>query len=74
MTTAQVIERLKGVYSSNRFEFEFNCSMLLAGDSNKNLRQAIVKDITGQDLPKSKCGMHYVSDILKASFEQITMF
>jgi hypothetical protein len=74
MNTAAAIEKLRQFYSADRFHFEFNCSMLIAGPANKKLRQAIVKELTGEDLPASKTGLHFVSDILKAKFEQLTLF
>lgn len=74
MTTQGTINTLKECYSSDRFQFEFNCSMFLAGDSNKKLRQSIIQELTGEILPVSKCGLHKVSDILKASFEQLQLF
>lgn len=70
----QVIETLRSEYSSNRFQFDFNVSMYIAGDSNKTLRQEIIKLVTGEKRPLTKCGMHAVSDLLKAKFEQHTLF
>jgi hypothetical protein len=74
MNTTQAIEQLRTVHTTNRFQFEFNCSMVLAGDSNRKLRQSIVKEITGEVWPVTKCGFHKVADLLKAHFEQLQLF
>ncbi len=74
MTASEVINQLRTVYSSNRFEFEMNCATYLAGDHRKQLRQDIVLQLTGEKIPVSKCGLHRVSDALKNSFDQITLF
>jgi len=49
-------------------------SMFLAGPHNKSLRTEIMLLLTGQKHPATKCGIHNVSDTMKASFEQISLF
>jgi hypothetical protein len=74
MTTRQTIDLLKSLYVADDFQFEFQCSMYLAGDHHKELRQDIIKEITGELVPKNKAGLHKVSKVLKESFEQLTLF
>lgn len=73
MTTEATIDLLKKGYIADSFHFAFNCSMLLAGDSNKKLRRAIALHL-GHDLPQSKCGLTNVSAMIKASIEQGKLF
>lgn len=74
MQTETVINHLKEVYTGDKFNFDFQVSMLIAGDSNKSLRQDIVLKITGEKKPLSKCGMYAVADILRANFDQLALF
>lgn len=69
-----VINNLKELYHTDRFHFDFNMSINIAGPSKKTLRQNIVFIITGQKAPHSKCGMYAVCDILKAHYEQHSLF
>ena len=46
--------------------------MNVAGPANKQLRQAIVKRLTGQDLPVSKCGITYIENLVDAEVKQLT--
>ena len=68
-----IINRMKEYYCSDRFQFDFYIAQFLSGNGNKQLRRGIVKQLTGEDRPASKCGMYAVSDILKSSFEQYQM-
>lgn len=36
----------------------------LAGPANVNLRMAIVEHLTGKKLPKAKCGVNYIGELL----------
>jgi hypothetical protein len=74
MTTQQAIELLRQQYVQDKFHFDFRVSMLIAGDSKKKLRQDIIKELTGEVRPLTKCGMYAAADILKASFEQFKLF
>ncbi len=73
LSPQQTIDKLRDVYVSDNFQFDFNVSMYIAGDGNKYLRQSIIKILTGQELPASKCGMYACSDALKQNFEQLTI-
>ncbi len=68
------IEKLKAYYNADRFHFDMNLSMFLSGPSNKRLRQEIMFILTGEKVPASKCGIHAISDKLKASMEQFSLF
>lgn len=74
MEALTLINQLKEYYNSDRFHFDMNISMFLSGPHNKGLRVEVMQAITGQKLPATKCGLHAVSDALKNSFEQLTMF
>lgn len=69
-----LIAEMKNHYESDKFHFDFKMSMFLSGDRNKKKRKAIVKYITGEDKPISKCGLYQVTDLLKAYFEQYKLF
>lgn len=43
----------------------------LAGDQNKDIRQNIVEIVTGQKLPKAKCGIHFVVRVLMELHEYL---
>lgn len=69
------IEKLKEYYNADKLMFDFNLSMFIAGPGNKKLRQDIMMVLTGgQKLPVAKCGIHAISDKLKAKFEQFSLF
>lgn len=73
-TPTEVIDLLREVYASDRFEFDSNVCTYLSGDSLKQLRQGIILKITGEKRPLTKCGMFAVSDVLKAYYEQYSLF
>lgn len=68
------INKLKEVYTGDNTSFDFFVSQWVSGDSNKPLRQEIIKQITGEKKPVSKCGMYAVADVLKYSFQQYNLF
>lgn len=68
------INKLKEVYNGDNSSFDFFVSQWITGDYNKPLRQEIVKQITGEKRPVSKCGMYAVADALKYSFQQYNLF
>jgi len=70
----KVIELLKNEYNTDRFHFEMNVSMFLAGPNNKSLRVQIMEILTHNKVPASKCGMYAVADTIKANFEQTSLF
>lgn len=71
----KTIEQLKTQYSADRFTFDMNIAMYLSGPSNKELRRSIYEILTNTERPPiSKCGMYAISDLLKAKFEQFTLF
>jgi hypothetical protein len=74
MNAKDAIQHLRQFYTVDRFNFDLNVSMVIAGDSKKKLRQAIVKELTGEDKPLRECSMYAVSDLLKASYEQLQLF
>lgn len=74
LTAEKVIEELRTVYNGNRFQFDFAVSQWIAGDHNKELRRQIVKILTAETRPLTKCGMYAVSDVLKNNFDQIKLF
>ena len=74
METTDIINMLAEFHEENPQNFEFNASMLLAGDANKTRRQTIIKIVTGKDVPKSKAGYHAVINVLKQQFTQTKLF
>ena len=70
----KIIELLRNEYNEDRFHFEMNVSMFLAGPNNKGLRVQIMEILTHTKMPATKCGMYAVADKLKADFEQISLF
>lgn len=69
-----ILDKCKEQYNADKFQFEFNLSMFFAGPHNKNLRADIIEFITGNRPPTSKAGIHVLADLLKAKFEQFTLF
>lgn len=45
--------------------------MNVAGSANKQLGQAIVKRLTGQDMPVSKCGINYIETLVDAEIKNL---
>lgn len=74
MKAKEVIAKLKEDYVADNFHFAFVCSQYLAGNDKKRLRVEIMEELTGEKLPATKCGLHTVSDAVKASIEQLTLF
>jgi hypothetical protein len=74
MHTQQAIQLLQKSYNDEPRSFDFYASMIIAGDQNKRLRQDIVKVLTGEVKPVSKCGIYAVIDHLKANFQQSKLF
>ena len=74
LKATNTINSLKEVYMKDIRCFDFYVSQYISGDGNKGLRQEIVKQLTGEDKPKSKCGMYAVSDTLRNSFTQYSLF
>lgn len=70
----KIISDLKKSFDNDRFRFDLQCSMYLAGDHHKRLRQQIIKTVTGQTRPITKCGLHSVSDVLISKFQQPELF
>jgi hypothetical protein len=70
----KIIEELKKLYVADQFKFDFNVSMFLAGNHKKKLRQDVMAFLTGVKPPANKCGIHAVSERIKASIEQYTLF
>lgn len=75
MTQAeQVIEKLREQYEKDDFHFTLFCAQWIAGDQNKQLRQDIMEKLTGEQIPKSKCGLIAVEKQLAATFKQYQLF
>lgn len=70
-----VINQLKeSAIAKPALGFEMDCTMLLSGDHNKKLRQAIIYVVTGEVLQFSKCSFSYVCDYIKANHLQTSLF
>lgn len=74
MELQDIIEMLREFWQQSRNTFEFNASMLLAGDNNKQRRRLIIEQLTGKTLPMSKCSYHATIQHLENSFSQPTLF
>lgn len=74
MDTTQIIELLREYHAQDAQIFDFNASMLLSGNHNKERRREIIKLVTGEHRPISKCTMYACIDTLKNSFNQIALF
>jgi len=74
MTKEQIISYLAAEFKGDNFHFDFQCSMLLSGDSNKALRQELMRDLTGSPVPATKCGLTALTIQLKNKFNQPTLF
>lgn len=70
----EIREQLRKVYDGNKFQFDFYVSQYIAGNHNRQLRQELILNITGERRPVIKCGIHAVADVLKHSFDQLQLF
>lgn len=69
-----LIDTLKQEYEADAFAFMFKLSGRIGGKHQKRLRQQILTELTGEELPASKCTLELVSNHIKASKEQLTLF
>jgi hypothetical protein len=70
-----VISQLKdSALNKTPLAFEMDCTMLLSGDHNKKLRQAIAYVITGKVLQFAECSFSYVYDFIKSNHLQTSLF
>lgn len=75
-----VIANLKKAYNSqsnvghNRTMFDFLVNQYVNGDHNKQLRQEIIKVVTGQSKPLTQCTIFAVSNCLRNNFDQLSIF
>ena len=49
----------------------FHISQTMAGDAHKSARQNLVEYITGETLPKAKCGITKIEELCKARFDEM---
>lgn len=52
----EIIKKVKAY----KGETSFFLTMLVSGERNECLRQAIMLELTGEALPKSKCGISHI--------------
>jgi len=69
-----MINELKEAFINDRFYFDSLVAQRVSGDYNKALRQEIIRQVTRERKPLSKCGMYAVADVLTASFTQYQLF
>jgi len=74
VNATNTVNRLKENWLQDPAMMDFHCAQVISGNHNKTLRQEIVKQLTGEVRPISQCGMYAVSDIMKASFMQYSLF
>jgi len=72
--TTELIQTLKTEYDHEPRNFEFIASIYISGDCNKPVRQAIIKQITGEQKPVSKCNFTAVVNELQNHFNQFNLF
>ena len=68
------INQLKEIFNADHSAFDFKVSMFISGNSNKELRREIAKQLTGEVKPLTQCGMYAISDLMTASFRQYQLF
>jgi len=69
-----VINRLKQSFVNDSTLFDFHCSQYISGAVNRELRREIARQLTGEVKPLTQCGMYAVADVMKASFQQYSLF
>lgn len=74
LQATNMIDLLRKTFIGDRFYLDREVAQRLSGDHNKEFRREIIREITGETRPLSKCGMYAVADVLKAHFEQLTLF
>lgn len=70
----KIISEISALYNPDAYIFSMNCSMFIAGDDKRLLRQEIIRQLTGKSLPKSRCEFLYTTEVMKASIEQPKLF
>lgn len=69
-----IINQLKESFINDSGLFDFHCSQYISGATNREIRQEIVRQLTGEVKPLTQCGMYAAADIMKASFQQYSLF
>ena len=59
----KIIENYKQLLQSDKSMFEITLYQL-AGDNNKKLRQSIIKELTGDDVPLNLCSISRIKHFL----------
>lgn len=70
----RLINILKQTYQGNLFVLEMQVSSLLLGQKNAYIRQDIIYQATGQQLPTKACTVLQVAESLKNHFDSPTLF
>jgi len=70
----KTVAALKLVYQDNTKQWDFIAAQYISGDDKTGLRQEIIRIITGEKRPLTKCSVFATADVLKNSFNQISLF
>jgi len=70
----ETIEALRPVYNGNTFLFDTLVAQQVTGPANLRLRQYIIVVVTGKKIPLTQCTELKVSEALKATFDQKSLF
>lgn len=74
MPIEELIEEIRKEFTDNLLLFQGRVSMFLAGDHNKRRRKEVIKRLTGEDRPITKCGLTAVTFELNKEFTQTKLF
>ena len=67
----KLLENLLRLYRITERDMSFHISQTMAGDAHKSARQNLVEYITGETLPKAKCGITKIEELCKARFDEM---
>lgn len=70
----ELIEDLRKEFQMDLLQFQMNVSMFLAGNHNRKKRQELIKRLTGEQRPVTKCGLTAVTFELNKEFTQTKLF
>lgn len=69
-----LIEELRKEFQMDMLQFQMNVSMFLAGNHNRKRRQELIRRLTGETRPVTKCGLTAVTFELNKEFTQGKLF
>ncbi len=74
MTAATIVTAIQQEYNANPQMLDFYTTQHLSGENRKQLRQEVMRLITGNERPAAKCTVFAVATQLKYYYSQPRLF